>query len=379
MECNHNKILKVLSENNRDDLLKVLIPLVNNVRQSYMLNEIGDFISDTSPLLRSISDKNKIALVSLMKKYYDSTSITFLTDTNVLKQIKNASRDIYSIKAASGIRIATKREVEEGAIGLIKKTEYIIGEEKYKLLHLLGWTITGHLSYYREAGYEYKYSKEYGLEDNIYDMILRASQGIQSMMDWVSSESFDRDMSIIKTQAKDKYVYPEYAPDEIYSSPSVKQLVYYIKCNIQKGSKNERCRKALYLALKNDKQRTPEDISYLREVYTDVVNGRLIENKVEEDSELKEHCQTLLKAKQDGLLNENEFVFKIIGSVEKYGYSKCSEKQYKIIIEALNKLEKAKQKIELENQYDNNMIEEDNEFGSILDMSDKLGSGNFGL
>ena len=375
MALGYTKISEVLKKNNREDLLRVLVPLVNNVKQSYLINEIVDFLSDSSPLLNTISDKNKVAVVSLMSKYYNSCSTTFLIDTNVLKMLPHSYRDIYKTEAASGIRVSTKREVEEGAIGLVHTVEYPLGEDKYKALNMLAWTITGKLSYYRNAGYSYRYDKETGLVDSIYDMALRASSTLQYMMDWVGGEEFDRDMEILKAMSKKKYTYPEYAPDEILSTPSKKQVAYYVRCNIPRKSNNQQYRKALGIALKDDKKITPAETSMLRGVYLELLHNGYKED-ISEDNTIKQECEYLLQARDSGKIDSTEFVFKIIDSLNKSKYRYCTDKQYKIIREAPAKVNRV---IDTEDTSQVDEVEYNDEFGSILDISDALGSGNLGI
>ena len=130
MGVSHGTIRELLKTEN-NELLNVFNSIVNNISGSKLLSDIILFLDDDNVLLKNISDKNKVSLVSLMKLYYIACGDTFIVDSKLDKLVAVAKQEIYSIDAKSGIRIATKSEVDNGVNGLIMAEKCFLSNEKY--------------------------------------------------------------------------------------------------------------------------------------------------------------------------------------------------------------------------------------------------------
>lgn len=394
MDNNYNLIRGLLKET--PDLLTTFNALVSNgVEGSKMLEDILDFLDDDNVKLNMIQDKNKISLVALMKRYYLTCGDTFIVESDYEKVFMSSKREIYRIDAPSGIRIATSYEVTNGVRGLIAEDNYLIDVEKYKLLALLVWSITGRLRYYRLAGFEYNYTKNKGLEDSIYDLILRCSTQLIKMMDWVGSKEFSGEIKALKRAIKQsKYKYPDYAADEVRADITEKQLIFYLEKHLPRGSSNDRYRQAIALVLRSkDKfnKLTPANIAYLREIYAELTSGVVDlvgtgkAKDILDDNPIRKECKTIIDGAKLGLIDNNHFAFKIISTLEKINYSKCSTKQYEILRDANNKIKEAK-KAKEEQKGMSDILDNTDIFNgglpgiteeSLLDISNALGSGDF--
>ncbi len=403
MEHKHEHIKSLIANNS--ELSSAFASIVKNVKGSSLLNDIISFLDDNNVALRHIADKNKISMVSLMRKYYIACGEQFIVNSNLSKIVDSAKVEVYAIKAPSGIRIATKSEVENGVVGLeladsfiLHQLEeagsklygieqYTIGEEKYKLINLLLWTIEGRLGNYKKAGFNYNYDKELGLTDTIYDLILRSAESLTKMMDWVgNTKEFNADMNKLKKASKSKYQYPGYAPDEVTADITVKQLLFYLRNNLPRNSKNERYREAMYLVLKEQQNKyfklSPLNISFLRGVYGEVLSGASKASMSSTvDNKLKEECEQLLEARTKGLIKPEHFVFKILGTLQKSNYSSCSKKQYDIVRDALGIVVKETENVKVQQEVEVVPIISDIDAelagASLLDISNALGSGNY--
>ena len=373
---------------NNSDLMKGFRSITNNVEGIYIIKEIANFLEDGNPLLNHITDNNKKALASLAVRYYMACVDVTLTHNKAEKLVESARQEIYTILAPEGLRVATIYEVENGSLGLIAEESYPLGEEKYKLLNLMLWANTGRLRYYSKAGYSYNYESGVGLADNIYEMVDRASDSLIKLLEWAENrEEFNRDINKIKTLSRKKYKYPEYAADEVKADITIKQLVFYLDRNLPRGSKDERVREALHLIIRSKKDRrfkmSPVEISFLREVYQDLRSGVIEESTDDEEVDeekkpLQVECERLKEGRDKGLIDGGHFAFKIINTLEKYNYNKCSQKQYEIIRDALNKLNTEEQLREQQQKEEATPIIDDVDAlidGDILDISNALGGG----
>lgn len=329
------------------------ISIMNNVTGSSLIEGIGELLRDNSYYYDKINDRNKVSLVSFVRRYYIDCADFLIERGSIKKLVKASKRVIYKINARNGLRVATKYEVENGVEGLLEYIEYPIGEEKYRLLNLLLWTIEGRLRYYREAGYDYNYSDR--LEDSIYDLIVRSADGLVKLLNWIEDkETFTKDMEKLNSLIRlGDYKYPEYAEDEVKTSLSIKQLIYYLDNNIPKQSKDKDMKYALHLVLKvKDKKRnilSPLEVSFLRGIYRKLIQNNLRSENIKNDT-LQKECEDILRAREEGLIDGNHFVFKIINTLKSNDYKKCSLKQHNIIRDALNIIEKTKKDKEYNEQ-----------------------------
>ena len=389
MGVSHGTIRELLKTEN-NELLNVFNSIVNNISGSKLLSDIILFLDDDNVLLKNISDKNKVSLVSLMKLYYIACGDTFIVDSKLDKLVAVAKQEIYSIDAKSGIRIATKSEVDNGVNGLIMAEKCFLSNEKYKLLNLLLWTITGRLSYFKQAGFEYNYDKEIGLIDTVYDLIVRSGAALKDMINWVSNKKeFNLDTNILKQALKNgSYKYPEYAADEIRADISVKQLLFYLTKNLPRRSENQKYKDALYLVLKEQSNKyfklTPGNISFMRSIYSELVSGEVKATRIDtcENIALKEECDCIILGRSSGIIKENHFALKIISTLQKYNYGRCTKKQYEIIKEATKLIEESNCSNSRQKEVNGDTpiifdIDAEIAGSSLVDISNALGKGQF--
>lgn len=359
------------------------ISIVRNVHNSKMLNDLKDFLADSNFALVTVPDRHKIALVSLMIKYYSICGVWLIGKNDLDKLLECGKIVIYKIDAPLGLRVATISEVKNGVRGLLPTYTYPIGYDKYKLLCLLMWTITGLRKYYAEAGFKCRYGPDGKCIDTIYDMIFRCADSLEKLFEWhMNKEEFDADMIKLRSLIKHKeYQYPQFARDEVKEDLTVKQLLYYLENNVPKKSGNVKYNKALYLLISRkqyNRELTPGDISFLREVYHELQEDIAAQSAREAKRlKLKEECEQLLTAREQGLVPYDHFAFKIISTLKRNNYSKCSNKQYEIIRDALGLMRKNAGKPQNSVEIIDEIPDVDDVVEELVDISNALGNGEY--
>lgn len=356
----------------------------NSMEQPRLIVDILDLLCESNPLHNTISDGNKAALVRMLRRYYMGFGDLFLINDYVTKYIRAAKTSIYYMELFDDVRIATVKEIEDGAVGLIERVTYPLGEDKYRLLNLLEWTLRGKLSFYRESGYSYKYSNENrALAETVYDLVTRAANSMMDLVVWGESD-FSSDIKTLKKC--EKYRYPTYAADEVKSQFTIRQIVYYISNNLSRAGNTEDAKEALYLIARCKKDRrfqlTPMNKSFLRRFYNKIKenNGEYSEDVIEPtekepDNQLKIDCERILEGAKSGVIESNDFALKIIDTLRRFNYKGCSTKQYKFIQVALEKIDAQQSKaVEAEKTIEPAKIDSGD---SMLDISNALGSGLF--
>lgn len=384
---NYSRIERILGENK--GLQTSFVAINNKTEHCKLLEDLYLFLDDVNPLSKSIQDNKIVEIVEFIKAFYLKCGNTFLFEEEDYEKIFNgAKRVIYGINAPLGFRIATQKEVDYGVIGLVQKEEYLISEDKYKLLALLNWTLTGRLRYYKLAGYEYNYDTNSGLVDTIYELIERSYGSMIYMLEWVGGATFDAEIKALKKVIKgSKYKYPEYAEDEVTTTITPKQIVYYLEKNLPRNSSNINYRRAIAIILsgRNDASKLdPVAISFLRGVYEELTTGMAnlvgtgrVEELIE-NNPIKDKCLELLKARDAGYIEKGEFVFKIVDTLVRCNFNKCSRKQLDIIDKAIKTVKDNKEKVDGNTEEENNLdIMADTFVDNILDMSNSLGVGDF--
>ena len=355
---------------------------------SKMVKDIVLFLRDDNIKLKAIGKSGVKSLVRLLYSYNKYFGTYAIWNEGYSRLAKAAKTEVYYTDAINGVRISTSGEIKNGVRGLMIKEEYPIGEEKYRLINLFVWTITGNLRNYREAGYRYTF-KDGEIKDDIYDLIKTASQGLVDLLKMgENKDSFRKELDKLEAISKrGKYKYPGYAADEIVEETSIKKIMFNLDKRIPRGSSRADYRRALAIIIKckeNKRLRlAPIDMAFLREVWeevrkeeTDVGTDKQkgIDNSV--NAVLKEQCNTVEKAVVDGIVPKDHFSLKIIETLKGRGYNKCSDKMYTFIEDALNIIEDyEKQKDIVINDAD--MIESDKGGGGydIIDISNALGDG----
>ena len=152
-----------------------------------------------------------------------------------------------------------------------------------------------------------------------------------------------------KIKKAGKFKYPEYAEDEIEPAEKFVFVVNQMHKLVESSYRTPIINNAYYLLKKNkdiDFSRwTTEDKIKLRMYYCSIKYGAEIEGLVDtntkESFEVKELCEKVKSGIKRGIINKNDFVAKIIATLEKNGYTRCSQKQKSIINDAIAKIELA--------------------------------------
>lgn len=378
-----NKLFKVLDD---DVKLTSLITNLSNgyIEVPYIINETFNALEDGSPYLNIINDGNKRSLCIMIDQYFTNCYEYYIDDLNLDKLLEYGKIEIYKVDAKNGIRYATQNEVAYGIKGLIAEQIYPAGEEAYKNLCLLQWTFTGRNYYFRQAGYKLDYDSNGKVITSFYQMIQMSALDLKTMFDWLSDkEKVDTAIKKIKKMQKSKgYKYASYEKDEITEDITIKQLVHDVVTFFPKNSTNPDYRKGIALALKSYKRKqilTPLEVSVLRSIYDNFAkDNNRNESNNEQNVQLREMCEELLRHQYEGKINPNHFAYRIVETLKKSNYSQCSPKQYNILLSACNILELNKDNKKVEDNTHKTEILTDSDMDLGLDiLSDAIGSGLF--
>lgn len=373
-----SNVLKLIEDNER---LKASIKNISKLPYElpYLMERSLELLDDNN--YGRLTDTELKSLCYMLDMYFVNCFYEFAENSDLSNLLKFAKIEIYKVQAPKGLRYATENEVLHGIKGLIPEYIYPVGEDNYKKLCLLQWTFCGKPYYFRQVGFDLHYSADGKVMDTFWDLLQLSANNIKSLMDWIKGDNLGKALKILnKRKRAGAYKYAQYESDEIEESITVKQLVYNIMHSFPRNSTNIEYRKALAMAIargRNNKILSPYEISQLRKIYDDFAldtdrSKTLGQSGYGRRNILKEECELIQKSRQSGIIDPNDFVFKIISTLEKQRYQKCSAKQYKFIEEALNKINGPQEVIE-----EATVISEDEIDASLEDMYDALGSGLF--
>lgn len=366
---------------NDEDDIKLLLSLANDkLDKPVLICKIIDLLSDGNKIINSMNEARALSLFRLAKEYFNVCWGIYLDasmgGTGLDKLIQYSENIIYHVYAPNGLRVATVNEVKNGVEELVAKTTQIFTEEEAEYLNLLLWTFNGQLRYYKKAGLSYKYTNG-KLDDTDYQLVCRAGQKLRGMIDWLSiGGNYERAIASLKLAKKaSKYKYPTFAQDETTCEISPKQIIYLCKTKILGKGITEAQTETKRILFKIDKDNykpLPHDIACMRKAYSEVLNG-VVDNPYRQmDNTIADLCKRLEDGLKNGLLDKNNFAFKILDTVKKSG--RCSDKQLAILLKAgedlqdiINKNSKTK-KLEDANNSDESMQE-------LLQLSEALGTG----
>lgn len=140
--------------------------------------------------------------------------------------------------------------------------------------------------------------------------------------------------------------YSDFEPDEKTCDVDIVTVMNEIINRYDKRlhGDNEDYRKAVSCSLRyckygfNTKDMMTNEKVICRKVYEEMLaDTRHAQPKKDREESLKEDCNTICKARGKEL-DKNDFVYKIIDTMKKQGYTRCSVKQRNIIDEALAKI-----------------------------------------
>lgn len=375
---------------------------LSNIDKPWIVRAITVGLSDTNPFLRMYTRDSIIKMIKLLSKLNTSMFQNFFDissgDIDPEKLLKYTSYDCYKIEATNGLRIATQNEVDEAiyqyfgdkVIKLINEPIMALDNKELTFFNTFTWAVTGYWRYYIKAGFECSYNGN-SLKEPEINYIMKISNVLFRMCQLLDEGYCNTIIDKIKhIKRLGKYSYPKYAEDEVYPDEKFVFVFNQIK-KIMPYKKNSEQMKVLSIIKRNRNMNinsySTEDKLFIREVYCNIkYNKDTKENEYDASKviEIKNLCDIVIQGTTDGFISSNEFVFKIIETLKKNGYRKCSDKQKSIIIEAINKINTAKKskeqieainKVVAENKGDTSEINADSDSFNIAGMSDLLGKG----
>lgn len=347
-----------------------------------VLTRIYSLIHDDSVFWNLTTDSQKRGLVYMAMAIFDGCFYAYNEEMIKPDHCRYGAVEVYDIDAANGLRPATINEVEAGVHGLIAKNIYPAGEESFRNIAILLWLFKDVSYYYRCAGLPLEYDNLGKVSTPTYTMLCRAVDRVSKAIEWLNSGNAEKAIKIInKYKLSGGYKYAEYAKDEVYENISIKQLIKNIDSEMPRNSDNLDFRRAISLVIKTNKYNarlTPLEISWLRDVYDTLISVKVNEEKSEMDVELKMACDRISNAQLAGLISRSDFVFKVIETLNKNGYTRCSPKQRKFIDEAIEKLDNInKANKETEQVNTAQIIDDDAIDLTLTSVSDLIGQGLF--
>lgn len=377
----YNNLFKILNDNLK---LKSLITNMSSgyVDIPYIVSETLKVLEDGHPFEKIISDSNKIALCNMIDKYFLDCWELYIDDLDLDKLVTFGKIEVYKVNAANGLRYATTGEIAQGIKGLLGEYIYPIGEEDYKKLCLLQWTFNGKSYFFRQAGYQLTYDDAGKVRNSFYEMITMCAHELNDLFNWlVIRDQFEKDIKILTKMKKNKgYKYASYEPDEITEDITIKQLIVNINRVFPRNSSNKDYRKALALVISSNKGKRlePLEIAFLRNVYDKHALDRGSNKTISDDTDvkLKEMCEEIDNNRYSGKIRTDHFAYKIIDTLRKANYTKCSTKQYNILLDAYN-LINGKVKKDEEKKEETKVISELDIDTSLGAISNALGDGLF--
>lgn len=322
---------------------------ISGIELPYLMQEILNLLDDDNECNKLVSDNDLVVLAYMFREYKNKCFSEFEYITKNPKILEYSRYLAYKIEAANGIRFATKNEVDEGAEGLLAYYIYPAGEEAARNMSILYWTVEGKPYQLRRAGYKFEYDKNGVLLTSSYQMIQMVYLDIHDMLNWFTDEKGYKTAikKITKFKNNGGYKYATYEKDEIRESITVKQLIKTLEEHVPRKSENIDYRRALGIIFSNKNKGTtpsPLDLSELRRIYKVYCDDFRRNGAVGVNEELKELCNKIEQGVVNKIVPPTHFALKIISTIKKAGYVKCSQKQLAILREAENIIKKHEEK-----------------------------------
>ena len=391
------------------DFMEKLNPIIMNIMdRPWLVDELLYEISDQNKNLTLYERETVKKICELLIQYFSASWMPYFDissgSVKIQDIIKYDKQTRYCITAAGGYRVATAKEVSNGyvkdidgeIVSIVDDPSVKLDESQRIFINLFTWSTSGLWRYYIAAGYECKYNKNGQLEGAPIKYIMKIYDVLIRMCERLSEGFYDEVIDNLKNIKKlGQYRYPEYASDEmdISTLEPITFVVNQLEKNRYKFKENimYRCLRVI----KNSKngRYSVEDMVLLRTGYIELKryldgNSKSINND-QENTEIRELCDRIRLGVADGYIGLNEFATKVVGTISKSNYSRMSEKQRAILVEACDKIERARIEREKEESAKlarESSIKKDNEPSKEIDLSiandfglaslsDLLGSG----
>ena len=333
---------------------RTLVNYVINENETYstvICNELLEMIADNSKLRNYVSEKNKICILNFIRDFYKYivNDIGYNKKVTIENLFANRRKKIYMVETYDSKRTATEKEIEQGVESLSVAFRYAFEEKETELLCCLGFVITGKEYYFDNAMNDrtVKFS-----EDSQYTNFVSLSTKLNEMLTYFKENSAKQFLKDLSKKAKDLRVpLPrKFAEDEVTENISAKQIIEMARYKLSVKDDDKFRKRACAIILnrqKYGKEFLPEEIAFIRKVvnrYKDIEEERKValqeQEKPQPNMEVYRKCSILRECKAQRLIDPSQFVFKVIGTLEKNNFTKCSEKQMKIIDESLKDLER---------------------------------------
>ena len=368
-----DKLFEIVKD---EDIQKTITAFSSEtLEKPYLMEETFKLLNDDSVMFNMMTDSHKIALCNMLKYYIDVCYL--LPDKiNVVDIIEYGEIEIYKILAKDGLRYATEKEVAQGVRGLIPETIYPAGEEEFRNLAILDWSIRGFTYGLRKAGIELDYDKDGKVLNTHLEILDLCAERLVAMICWLrDTKKAEKAIKILRKMKRQKgYKYAKFAPDELNEIITVRQLIESADKVLKRNSDDKDERYGVHLVIKaknNEYKLTPYEISKLRDIYDKIASRGVPKTVTGDYSEVRRMCDKLKFGRNKGDIDRNIFVFKIIETLDKYHYKKVTEKQLAIIKEAYDKYFENQENIE--EATTSEVI--DDGFMDISSISDAIGDG----
>jgi hypothetical protein len=268
--------------------------------------------------------------------------------------LRAACRKKIYTRAIGGPRLATVNEIEYGIEELYEEDDNIVEELERIYLTALRWAQFGAEEDFREVMTNIKEPLTKFL-----DKLIKINPLLEEAAAWVDEPIFLERMAEIKLRHNSgDSKYPGYADDEITGSSHIQSIIKYIEAN--KNLAYDRNRGFAYvIASEYEKKRkelrftklhiSVKQIGILREAYKVMTASAAEAEKYKETEPPVDREQTaegrraevmakaLMLAKQAHKISQNEFVFQVLKTLEKWRFTRVSEKQFIIVEDAFKK------------------------------------------
>lgn len=366
-------------------------------------------------LLQSLSDNNsaiRISSLDRVRQLYDLTirlhKALWIPVYDYVNEKENAEKLIgyceqtrYCIDAAYGHRVATVKEVESGLVKIYGDNIVCITNEpsvalesaEKSFINLIVWALTGYWRYYLRAGLDVQFDKNGNTTESVAQIVLRKHRVFERLCELLNSDTYYSGIinKMVAIKKLGPYKYPEYAADETEADEPISFIINQVEKLMPryKGETLGKCARALRQFKKGDiKEYSTEDKINFRKGYIELRNPGTFDKKdnsfAQEQSSIKETtelCEAIRDGVKQGLLSESAFAVKVASTIASKGYKYCSDKQKRVLIEAINAIE-AKRKEEDRAKNIEKAVSESGikpsqqaEVFQLDDLSDLLGKG----
>lgn len=340
--------------------------------QIYIVVEVLNLFADNNVTGKLIDTEDMVIMAKLASWSAVELYEVYSRGEDYLRRMISGGRDeIYTVEVSGKVRYATQGEIANGVEELSMQYKYFLDEETdYRYLKMLLYLVYGRLGQLSELGYTIEYIRYREPRTSLRDIVSMCSYEMAATLNWVHDGGFDRARSIVNKSIKKKFKYPTYASDEVVPEIPVRQLINDVD-NKRRYLQSEEeyllykmCRRVV---MDSRVKLQPMQIQRLRQLHTTLANEDRQEAAVLEIEKISEE---LTKARYSGYISPDDFVYRIIDSLNQWGYKRCSVKQRAIIEEAYNSLRCARGEIvaesKVEKKQDENQeqvtVESENDF-----------------